>query len=212
MGQDEIMRRVFMRVDDPTTLLQDLGEGSAFVPTRLSFRLGECVTLSLRLGPRGRTLDLPVVVLGRRPARGDLARLSAGVQVRLKDAQHPVAILLRELAEGRVVDFEARLQEHAFIPVSSRFHDRDDLLREISFLTHGGEATVPVDVPVHVKDRLRLSLGSIGLLSLPPVLVETRGVILRDEERLVRVCLVHEEDGIALLAALERRRIKQTAG
>lgn len=123
------LRRIFLEVDDAARVASEI-ERALFVPTRLPLNLGDVLVLGLRLPRAKRSLEVAVVVVGRRPARAG-SLLSAGIQVRVRDANDPMLELLREVATGRVVDLEARMQERLRLPATVRFAHHDEARAEL---------------------------------------------------------------------------------
>ncbi|MDP2341246.1 MAG: hypothetical protein Q8O67_09825 [Deltaproteobacteria bacterium] len=149
-------RKLFLEVADPVPVAAAV-EHALFVPTRMSCQLGDELILALRLSNAKRALELPVTVVGRRPPRSG-SLLSAGVLVRLSDPNHPLVEVLHELAAGRVVDLEARLQERLRLPAKVTFRDRDDAAGELLGLLGEDGATLPVTEPFARGDRLALDV------------------------------------------------------
>ena len=91
-------RKLFVQVDHEAQAL-DL-ERSLFVPTRLPWRLGDLLTLALRFPHCEQPLELPVVVVARRPQRS-AGVLSAGVMVRLARPDAGLVERLRSISDRR---------------------------------------------------------------------------------------------------------------
>lgn len=153
-------RKLFLEVDDAVSVAAAV-ERSLFVPTRLPLQLGDHLILGLRLPHTKRAMELPVVVVGRRPPKSG-SLLSAGVLVRLSDLNHPLVEVLREVASGRVVDLEARLQERLRYPAKVRFATRDDACAELLGLVGEDGALLPVNQPFVRGDRLLLDVDVAG--------------------------------------------------
>lgn len=164
-----VTRKLFLEVDDAAAVAADV-ERALFVPTRLPWQLGEHLILGLRMpGHKGakRALEIPVAVVGRRPARtGSL--LSAGVLVKLADPADPLVEVLREIAAGRVVDLEARLQERLRLPARVRYPTRDEACAELLGLLGDDGALLDVQASFARGDRLLLTVeigGPVGTQS-----------------------------------------------
>ena len=154
------MRKLFLEVSDAKSVAAAV-ELSLFVPTRLPWQLGDHLMLGLRLPHAKRALEIPVSVIGRRlPRSGSL--LSAGVLVRLSDPTHPLVEVLRELATGRVVDLEARLQERLRLPITARFDNHDDAAAELLGLLGEDGASLPVTEPFARGDRVAIDVVIAG--------------------------------------------------
>jgi hypothetical protein len=151
-----ITRKLFLEVADPVPVAESI-ERSLFVPTRMPCQLGDELVLALRLTNAKRPLELPVVVVGRRPPRSG-SLLSAGVLVRVIDLAHPLLEVLHELAAGRVVDLEARIQERLRLPARVAFTNVDDAAAELLGLLGEDGATLPVTEPFARGDRLALDV------------------------------------------------------
>jgi Tfp pilus assembly protein PilZ len=176
-------RRLFVEVASPGPFIDELSSAQGrFVPTRLPVSLGEAFLLAVRLPHITRAIELPVVVLGRRVPRGAHGALSTGVVVRLAEDDHPMAVLLREVASGRVVDLEARVQQHQPRCVTSRFPSRTEALLELASLVRD-TAQFPVDDVVSRNDRLALTVEATDSGPLFSVHVLVRSVHLLDRER-----------------------------
>src|SRR4051812_5732490 len=107
-------RRVYLEIQDASTLVHDLDPLSGrgfFVPTRLPLALNNVFILCLRFQGVSREMELPMIVVGRRPPRSGGSMLSGGVVAKLADADNAMFELLREVAAGRVSDLEARIQQ-----------------------------------------------------------------------------------------------------
>ncbi len=182
------VRKLFLEVDDAAAVANDV-ERSLFVPTRLTLELGEHLLLGLRLPHAKRALELPVVVVGRRlPRSGSL--LSAGVMVKLSDAQHPLFEILRDFASGRVVDLEARLQERLRFPAKVRFSTLDDARADLLGLV-GEDGAILNVAEVFVRgDRLALD-------------VDVKGVVVVTVNVLVRTLLTNEGKTQIVATALD---------
>ncbi len=194
-----VTRKLFLEVDDLGAVASDV-ERALFVPTRLPWQLGEELLLGLRMsGPGGapRSLELPVVVVGRRPPRSG-GLLSAGVLVRVADAAHPNVAALKILVAGRADDAAVRLQERLRLPARVRFANRDDACAELARLLDDDGALLEVDAPFVRGDRLVLRVD-IG----PALAVDTRND-------------AHNDDGVApvagLTVAVHVRRLQQSDG
>ena len=207
MEQDETTagRRLFVEGGDPGLLVDELeGPRGRFISTRLTVSLGESLTLAVRLPNVSRALELPVVVLGRRAPRGAQGTLSTGVVVRAAEIDHPMSLLLREVATGRVVDLEARIQEQLRIPTTSRFDSRGEAAAEIVALL-GDSGHFPVDVHATRGDRLTVTIEtpSDGVLLVIDVVVRSMHVM--DDRRECSVALFdtgsrHRVDAFADIA------------
>ena len=177
-------RRVFTKLWNAESLLQGLQSmNGAFVPTRLPVRLGEELVLAARLEGVKRPIELPVVVVGRRAFRGAHANLAAGILVRLSVVEHPMKDLLTEVASGKVVDLETRLQRTLRVRTSSRFSSRGEFVGEISAMLRGELGLFPVNRQVFIGDRVAtlISAGD-GPSDLELDLV-VRGLAHRDDLR-----------------------------
>jgi hypothetical protein len=153
-----------LAVSDPGAVVAELTAG-LFVPTRLTFTLGEVVDLSLRLPHLSRPLDVPAVVVGRRLSRPGSA-LSAGVVVRAADRHHPVLEILLDVVDGTIVDLEARLQERLRLPARVAFATAADARAELASMLEPHGATLSLDAPAVRGDRLALAVvvnGSVVL-------------------------------------------------
>lgn len=183
-----VVRKLFLEVDDVAGVANDV-ERSLFVPTRLTLELGEHLVLGLRLPHAKRALELPVVVVGRRlPRSGSL--LSAGVMVKLADPQHPLFEVLREVAAGRVVDLEARLQERLRFPARVRFASVDEARADLLGLV-GEDGAILNVAEVFVRgDRLALD-------------VDVKGVVVATFNVLVRTLLTNEGKTQIVATALD---------
>ena len=168
-------RRVFLEVRDPAALMEDLDSGRGlFVPTRLPLALNSLFVLGVRLRNVSRTLDLPMLVVGRRVPRGG-SLLSAGVIAKIADPMSPMLAILREVAAGRLVDLESRLQEQVRVAVKSSFASTAEAVVELRALLEDDNTLFPVDRLVQRGDRLALAVTSDeqGLLVTPHVLVKS---------------------------------------
>lgn len=167
-------KRVFLEVRDAAALVDDLTSGKLFVPTRLPLALNATFTLGVRLRNVTRTLDLPMIVIGRRVPRGG-SLLNGGViaQVAVKDS--PILDILREVASGRLVDLEARLQEQVRVEAVAAFATTAEAITELAALLDEGSAQFPLDQLVQRGDRLALTVRSEeeGVLVVPHVLVKS---------------------------------------
>lgn len=150
------VRKLFLEVDDAVSVAVDVEHG-LFVPTRLPLQLGDHLILGLRLPHTKRAIELPVVVVGRRPPKSG-SLLSAGVLVRLSDLQHPLVEVLREVASGRVIDLEARLQERLRYPARIDFRDRVEANHELLGLLGEDGAVLPINQSFVHGDRLLLDV------------------------------------------------------
>ncbi len=149
-------KRLYLVVHQPKTVIAELSE-SLFVPTRLPWQLGDLIELGLRLPRVSRSLDIPVVVMGRRlPRPGSL--LSAGVTVRAFNPQHPVLEILRDVVAGTVVDLEARLQERLRLPATTTFASVHEARVELAALLEEEGVAVVLDTPAIRGDRLALDV------------------------------------------------------
>ncbi len=149
-------KKLFIEVQTPQTVTADLGE-SLFVPTRLPWQLGDLIELGLRLPRVSRSLDIPVVVIGRRlPRPGSL--LSAGVVVRAFNPHHPVLEILRDVVAGTVVDLEARLRERLRLPASTTFRSMHEARLELAGLLEEDGAAVALEAPAIRGERLALDV------------------------------------------------------
>lgn len=166
-------RKVFLEVRDPIVVVDDLGSGRGlFVPTRLPLALNTLFLLAVRLRSASRPIEIPVVAIGRRVPRGG-SLLSAGVVARLADADCAMFALLKDVAAGRVVDLEARIQEQQRVPVRAQFTTTSEATGELRALLDG-PTHFPVDQLVQRGDRLSLTVASDedGPLVTPQVLVK----------------------------------------
>ena len=193
-------RRVFLELKDPSPLVDDLEAGNGlFVPTRLALGLGDLFLLAVRLRNASHAVELPMIVVGRRvPRNGSL--LSAGVLAKLADDDNAMFALLREVARGRVVDLEARMQEQLRIPAHARFSTDVEALTELRALLESA-SQMPLDRLVARGDRLALTVASdeSGALCTPHVVV--RGVGVHDGMRSASVELI-DERGRLLISRL----------
>lgn len=170
-------RRVFLELKEVGPLIDDLESGvGLFVPTRLALPLGSIFVLAVRLQNTTRAVELPMQVVGRRAPRGGSV-LAAGVIAKLADPNDAMFELLIEVARGRVVDLEARIQERTRIPAHSRFTTTAEALCELRALLEG-PAQMPLDRLVARGDRLALTVYSDedGKLGVPHVVVRSVGV------------------------------------
>src|SRR5436190_2149075 len=136
--------RVFLEVRDPAALVDDLQSGRGlFVPTRLPLALSAFFTLGIRLRNVTRTLDLRMIVIGR-----------------LADPTSTIFDILREVASGKLVDLEARLQAQVRIAATASFETTGEALTELRALLDDGQAQFPLDQLVQRGDRLALSVTS----------------------------------------------------
>lgn len=197
-------RRVFLEVKEVAPLLEALDrDGTLFVPTRLALPLGALFVLALRLPRAGRSMEIPMLVLGRRVPRGG-SMLSGGVSCRPADPAHPMLMLLREVAAGRVVDLEARILEQTRVSTSATFHTTAEALAEMRALLDG-PAQIPVDAPVARGDRAILTVASHehGVLVAPHVLV--RAVHDRGAERIASMEILDAKSRSAIVQLLAGR-------
>lgn len=179
---DRNERRVFLEVRDASAVVDDLGSGRAlFVPTRLPLALNTQFLLAVRLRSASRAIELPVTVVGRRVPRGG-SLLSAGVIVRLADPLSPMFELLRDVAAGRVVDLESRLQEQARVPARAQFMTTAEAACELRALLEAA-THFPVDQLVQREDRLALTVASDEEGPLVTVHVLVKGVHVVDGRR-----------------------------
>ncbi|HEY1100712.1 MAG TPA: hypothetical protein VGF99_17355 [Myxococcota bacterium] len=149
-------QRLFLEVQSPQTVIAELGD-NLFVPTRVPWQLGDLVELGLRLPRVSRSLDIPVVVVGRRlPRPGSM--LSAGVVVRAFNPNHPVLEILRDVVAGTVVDLEARLQERLRLPASTEFRSVHEARVELAGLLEDDGVALALDAPAIRGDRLNLDV------------------------------------------------------
>ena len=79
---------------------------------------------------------------------------------------HAYFAFKREVAAGRVVDLEARLQERLRLPLRVIFRDRDEAAIELLGLLGEDGATLPVDQPFARGDRLTVDVVAGGRLLL----------------------------------------------
>jgi hypothetical protein len=187
-GNTMTVRRLYLEVSDPKAVVGDLGR-ELFVPTRLSFTLGEIIELSLRLPRVSRSLDVPVIVIGRRLSRpGSL--LSAGVVVRAADKKHPVLEILRDVVDGAVVDLEARLQERLRLPARAVFTSVADARAELASMLEVHGVALNLDAPAVRGDRLALD-------------VVVNGEVILTVHALVRRLQMQEESTSSVVVALD---------
>jgi hypothetical protein len=149
-------KRLYLEVRTPQTVINDLAT-NLFVPTRLPWQLGELIELGLRLPRVSRSLDIPVVVVGRRLPRPD-SLLSAGVVVRAFNPHHPVLEILRDVVSGTVVDLEARLQERLRLPATTTFTSMHEARIELAGLLEDDGVALELDAPAIRGDRLALGV------------------------------------------------------
>jgi Tfp pilus assembly protein PilZ len=163
-------QRLSLAVSDPGAVAAELA-GGLFVPTRLNFTLGEVVDLSLRLPHLSRPLDVPAVIVGRRPPRTGSV-LSAGVVVRAADRHHPVLEILLDVVDGTMVDLETRLQQRLRLPARVTFATAADARAELACMLDPHGATLNLDAPAVRGDRLALAVVVNGAVVLTvPALV-----------------------------------------
>ena len=175
-------RRVFFTVQDAGGVLNELQQ-TLFVPTRLPFALGEGLELGLRLPRVSRSLDVPVVVIGRRlPRPGSL--LSAGIVVRLSDINHPAVELLRDAVNPNIVDLEARIQERLRLPATLAYERFEDAASELTSMLDDG-AMVHLDDQFTRGDRLSLLVTVDGLEALRTNVIVRRLHMHRTEDQVV---------------------------
>ena len=149
-------KRLYLEVHQPQTVIADLGDG-LFVPTRQPWQLGDLIELGLRLPRVSRSLDIPVVVMGRRlPRPGSL--LSAGVVVRAFNPNHPVLKILRDVVAGAVVDLEARLQERLRLPATTMYTSVHEARLDLAGLLDDDGVAIALDAPAIRGDRLALDV------------------------------------------------------
>lgn len=149
-------KRLYLEVHQPKTVIAELGD-SLFVPTRLPWQLGDLIELGLRLPRVSRSLDIPVVVIGRRlPRPGSL--LSAGVVVRAFNPNHPVLEILRDVVAGTVVDLEARLQERLRLPATTGYVSVHEARIDLAGLLEEDGVAIALDAPAIRGDRLALDV------------------------------------------------------
>jgi hypothetical protein len=181
---------VFLDVKDAREVLAAIDDGTGlFVPTRLGLALGSVFVLALRLPKVSRAVEIPMLVLGRRLPRGG-SLLSAGVTCKPPDPHHPMLVVLREVAGGKVVDLEARIQEGTRVPASTTHHTTADVLRELHALLEG-PAQISLDTTaVQRGDRVALTFASHehGVLLTAHVLVKS--IHARADERVATVELL----------------------
>lgn len=181
------IRRLYLEVADPRAVVAGLG-AELFVPTRLSFHLGEVIELSLRLKRVSRPLDVSVIVIGRRlPRPGSL--LSAGVIVRAADKNHAVLEILQDVVSGAVVDLEARLQERLRLPARAVFASVDEARAELTAMLEEG-AALALDAPAVRGDRLALD-----------VIVD--GAVVLQVHALVRRLQLQQDGTVCVVTALD---------
>ncbi len=158
------IRRLYLEVSEPKSVVDDLAK-ELFVPTRLQFSLGEVIEFSLRLKRVSRTLDIPVIVIGRRlPRPGSL--LSAGVVVRATKRDHPALEILRDFVDGTVVDLEARLQERLRLPARVIFPSLADARADLAGMLEADGTALVLDAPAVRGDRLALDIVIDGAVAL----------------------------------------------
>jgi hypothetical protein len=178
-----------MEVKDAAGVLADLDRTiGMFVPTRLALPLGGVFVLALRLPRVERSIEIPMLVMGRRVPRGG-SLLSGGVNCRPADPRHPMLEVLREVVAGRVVDLEARIVEQSRTPCSATYHTTADANADLRALLEGPTA-IPVDTLLERGERAVLTVASQehGVLLTPHVLVRT--LHDRDGERLATLELL----------------------
>jgi hypothetical protein len=201
VGTDDALMRVFLDVADPRPLVDALERG-VIVPTRAHLELGARFLLALRVGGSRRSIDVPAVVVARRLPRGAQRLLSAGIIAQVADPQHPMMQMLRDVASGRVVDLDARLQAQVRVPARTWLPTLEDALAELRGLLDGGAS---FSLP-HAQrgDKLSLSVMAAGL-PLATVEVLVRRVSIQDGHRTCAVELVDERGRPALERLLARQ-------
>jgi hypothetical protein len=185
-------RRVFLEVKDTASVIRELDlTGSLFVPTRLPLPLGAVFILALRLPRVVRAAEVPMLVLGRRVPRGG-SMLSGGVISRPADPDHPILLMLREVAAGRVIDLEARIADQTRTATSTTYLSTADAAADLRALLEG-PTQIAVDSRVARDDRAVLTVASHehGVLVAPHVLV--RAVHDASGERLATLELLDDK-------------------
>ncbi len=147
-------RKLFVDVNDEAQALHL--ERSLFVPTRLSWRLGEQLTLCLRFPLSPHPFELPVVVVGRRPQSG--IGLPAGVLLRLADPDPGLLDLIREIGEGHVADVWGRVQERVRLPARVIFENAEEACEELEELLVDAGAALLLNQAFVRGDRLVLDV------------------------------------------------------
>ncbi len=201
-------KRLFLEVEEPQGLLAALASPQgAFVPTRMPVSLGDRFVLAVRLKDAARAVELPVRVLGRRIARAAHGPLSSGVVIQLEDDAHPMATLLGEIADGRAVDVERRIQENLRLPVRAAFHSLGDALQELAALAETGEGQLPILEPVARGDHLAVTVTTDSTGPLLAFQVVVRSLIHIDQRRTCAVSLVGAGQRRAIEAFLDLSRV-----
>ena len=209
---DVALLRVFLEVDEPAALAAELERG-AVVPTRAALTLGARFLLAVRVRGSRRAIEVPVVVVARRLPRGAHRLLSTSVIARAEDPQHPMMALLRDVASGRVVDFEPRLQAAVRLPARASFASVDEALTELRALiaseAEGRPAEGRFALP-HAQrgDRLSLTVSG-GRFAVATIDVIVRRVAIEDDHRTCAVTLVDERSRAILEHATRPAHLHQ---
>lgn len=185
-------RRVFVRVKNASDLVRDLSTPPGlFVATRLSLSLGDYVILAVSLPECARAVELPAIVIARRLPRGAQRLLASGVVVRIQDPAHPMFDLIRDYAEGRVVDLSARVRDQQRVEARSTFSSFESLTEELRSLLTEDVGIFPIaEGVVYPQDRVHLRVGTPEVDDVLTLELVVRGLAHHDGRRGIRTSLV----------------------
>ena len=150
-----IQPRLFTQVldlpDAVTGLRSDKG---LFVPTRMSFELGQELRLTMRLAGLSEPVVVPARVRGRRCPKGAGPRFRLGVWVTACDANHPA---LQRLAASAGLEQAQPIRRCAEL-VS--FEDKASMVRALARLARGQSARLPLRGTPHRGDCFEVRVRS----------------------------------------------------